>query len=94
MATLRVINSKSECVAEALTPQSFVDFKRRCANEGVGRIALIVTLDCGEQLFMDTCKLLKRLPKHPRRPTRGPQERSGAPQGHPWNSPKRPQGAP
>ena len=48
MATLRVINSKSECVAEALTPQSFVDFKRRCANEGVGRIALIATLDCGE----------------------------------------------
>ena len=45
MATLRVINSKSECVAEVLTPQSFVDFKRRCVNEGVGRIALVVTLD-------------------------------------------------
>ena len=63
MATLRVINSKSECVAEALTPQSFVDFKRRCANEGVRRIALIVTLDCGEELFMDTCKLFRRLPR-------------------------------
>ena len=63
MAALRVINSKSECVAEALTPQSFVDFKRRCANEGVRRIALIVTLDCGEEIFMDTCKLLKRLPR-------------------------------
>ncbi len=61
MATLRIINSKSECVAEALTPQSFVDFKRRCANEGVGWIALIVTLDCGEELFMDTCKLFRRL---------------------------------
>ncbi len=61
MATVRVINSKGECVAEALTPQSFVDFKRRCANEGVGRIALIVTLDCGEELFMDTCKLFRRL---------------------------------
>ena len=34
-----------DLVAEALTPQSFVDFKRRCVNEGVGRIALVVTLD-------------------------------------------------
>ena len=61
MATLRVINSKSECVAEALTSQPFVDFKRRCVNEGVSRIALVVALDCGEQLFMDTCKLFRRL---------------------------------
>ena len=63
MATLRVINSKSECVAEVLAPQSFVDFKRRCVNEGVGQIALVVTLDCGEELFMDTCKLFRRLPR-------------------------------
>ena len=63
MATLRIINSKSECVAEALTPQSFVDFKRRCANEGLGRVALIVMLDCGEEIFMDTCKLFRRLPR-------------------------------
>ena len=63
MATLRVINSKSECVAEALTPQSFVDFKKRCAEEGFGRVALVVTLDCGEEIFMDTCKLFKRLPR-------------------------------
>ena len=51
MATLRVINSKSECVAEALTPQSFVDFKRRCVNEGVGQIALVVALDCGGRVI-------------------------------------------
>ena len=63
MATVRVINSKGECVAEALTPQSFVDFKKRCAEEGFGRVALVVTLDCGEEIFMDTCKLLKRLPR-------------------------------
>ena len=63
MATLRVIYNKSECAAEALIPQSFVDFKRHCVNEGVGRIALIVTLDCGEELFMDTCKLFRRLPR-------------------------------
>ena len=48
MATLRIINSKSECVADALTAQSFVDFKKRCAEEGFGRVALVVTLDCGE----------------------------------------------
>ena len=61
MATVRVINSNSECVADALTAQSFVDFKKRCAEEGFGRVALVVTLDCGEEIFMDTCKLLKRL---------------------------------
>ena len=63
MTTLRVINSKSECVAEALTPQSFVDFKKRCAKEGLGRVALVVTLDCGEEIFLDTCKLFRRLPR-------------------------------
>ena len=63
MATVRVINSNSECVADALTAQSFVDFKKRCAEEGFGRVALFVTLDCGEEIFMDTCKLFKRLPR-------------------------------
>ena len=61
MATVRVINSNSECVADALTAQSLVDFKKRCAEEGFGRVALVVTLDCGEEIFMDTCKLFKRL---------------------------------
>ena len=63
MATVRVINSKGECVAEALTPQSSVDFKKRCAEEGFGRVPLVVSLDCGEEMFMDTCKLFKRLPR-------------------------------
>ena len=63
MATVRVINSKGACVAEALTPQSFVDFKKRCAKEGLGRVALVVTLDCGEEIFLDTCKLFRRLPR-------------------------------
>ena len=58
MATLRVIDSKGDCVAEALTPQSFVDFKKR-AKEGLGRVALVVTLDCGE-IFMDMCELFRR----------------------------------
>ena len=62
MPTVRVINSNSECVADALTAQSFVDFKKRCAEEGFGRVALVVTLDCGEEISMDTCKLFKRLP--------------------------------
>ena len=63
MATLRIMSSKSECVADALAAQSFVDFKKRCAEEGFGRVALVVTLDCGEEMFMDTCKLFKRLPQ-------------------------------
>ena len=61
MATVRVINSKGECVADASTPQSFVDFKKRCAEEGLGRVALVVTLDCGKEIFVDTCKLFRRL---------------------------------
>ena len=63
MAALRISNSKSECVADALTPQLFVDFKKRCAEEGFGRVALVVTLDCGEEIFMDTCELFKQLPR-------------------------------
>ena len=63
MATLRIINSNSECVADALTAQSFGDFKRRCARAGLGRVALIVTLDCAEEIFVDTCKLFRRLPR-------------------------------
>ena len=63
MATVRVINSNSECVADALTAQSFVDFKKLCAEEGFGRVALVVTLDCGEEIFLDTCKLFRRLPR-------------------------------
>ena len=48
---------------EALTPRSFVDFKKRCAKDGLGRVALVVTLDCGEEIFLDTCKLFRRLPR-------------------------------
>ena len=63
MATVRVINSNSECGAGALTPQSLVYFKKRCAEEGLGRVALVVTLDCGEEIFMDTCRRFRRLPR-------------------------------
>ena len=63
MAALRISNSKSECGADALTAQSLVDFKKRCAEEGFGRVALVVTLDCGEEIFTDTCKLSKRFPR-------------------------------
>ena len=63
MATLRVFNRKGECVEEALAPQSFMEFKRRCVREGLGRVALVVTLDCGEVIFLDTCKLFRRLPR-------------------------------
>ena len=63
MATVRVINSNSESVADASTAQSFVDFKKRCAEEGLGWAALIVKLDCGEEIFMDTCRRFRRIPR-------------------------------
>ena len=84
MATLRIINSKSECVADALTAKSFVDFKKRCAEEGLGRVALVVTLDCGEEIFMDTCKLFKRLPRgacYTARLLKSPDVHTGGPRG-------------
>ena len=49
--------------ARASAWQTLIDFKKRCAEEGFGRVALVVTLDCGEEIFMDTCKLFKRLPR-------------------------------
>ena len=70
MATLRIINSKSECVADALTAQSFVDFKKRCAEEGFGRVALVVTLDCGEEIFMRGARVSSSSDSHGARATR------------------------
>ncbi len=58
MATLTVFNKANEVVADGLTPESFVRFKGRW---GKG-CAVLVMLDCGEELIVDTCKLFRCLP--------------------------------
>ena len=59
MATLTVSNKANEVVADGLTPESFVQFKGKW---GKG-CAVLVMLDCGEEIVVDTCKLFRRLPK-------------------------------
>ena len=50
MATLTVFNRAEEIVADGL---SFTDFKRRFGRGS----ALIITLDCGEEILVDSCRL-------------------------------------
>ncbi len=59
MATLTVFNKANEVVADGLTPEWFVQFKGKW---GKG-CAVLVRLDCGEEIVVDTCKLFRRLPK-------------------------------
>ena len=36
-----------------------MDFRRKFRGS-----ALIITLDCGEEIFVDSCKLFRKLPKN------------------------------
>ena len=56
---LVVHNKAGETVAAGVSAQSFMDFKRKC---GKGT-AVIVQLDCGEEVMIETCKLFKKLPR-------------------------------
>ena len=58
MATLTVLNRAEELVADGLRAESFMDFRRKFRDS-----ALIITLDCGEEIFVDSCKLFRNLPK-------------------------------
>ena len=56
---LVVFSRAGEEVGDGVSAQSFMDFKRHC---GKGT-AVIVELDCGEEVFVETCTLFKRLPR-------------------------------
>ena len=58
MAMLTVLNRAEEIVADGLRAESFMDFRRKFRGS-----ALIITLDCGEEIFVDSCKLFRKLPK-------------------------------
>ena len=59
MCKLSVVNKAGDIVAQELTPEKFMTFKR---GQGKG-CAVAVELLCGQDLFVDTVKLLRRLPR-------------------------------
>ena len=58
MATLTVLNRAKEIVADGLRAESFMDFRRKFRDS-----ALVIALGCGEATFVDSCTLLRKLPK-------------------------------
>ena len=59
MCKLTVVNKAGDVVADGVTPETFMIFKRA---HGKGS-AVIVELHCGEDIFVDTVRTLRRLPK-------------------------------
>jgi len=59
MASLSVVNKAGEVVADGITAETFVAAKKQWGNGS----AVLVMLDCGEEIFVDTVKLLRRLPR-------------------------------
>ena len=59
MARLTVVNREGEVVADAVTAASYMAFKRQCGKGS----ALLVELDCGEEIMVDTVKLFRKLPR-------------------------------
>ena len=59
MASLTIFNRAGDVVADGVTAETFVAFKRHC---GKGAAAL-VELTCGYKILVDTVRLLKKLPR-------------------------------
>ena len=55
---LIVYDRKGEVVG-LVTADTFMAFKRKCGRH----TAIIVELACGQGIFVDTCKLIKKLPR-------------------------------
>ena len=59
MCQLTIVNKTGNVVADGVTPETFMSFK---STRGRGS-ALIVELHCGEDIFVEIVRALKRLPK-------------------------------
>jgi hypothetical protein len=59
MASLRVVNKAGEVLADGVTADTFT----RSRKEWGKGCAVLVQLDCGQELLVDTAKLMRRLPK-------------------------------
>ena len=60
MALLTVVNREGEVVADDVTATNFMVVKRQCFGKGS---ALLVELDCGKEIMVDTVKLFRKLPR-------------------------------
>ena len=58
MATLTVTNKQNEVLATTLSAGSFMAFKKTICKG----CAVLVRLDCGEEILVDTCKIFRKLP--------------------------------
>ena len=59
MARLTVVNREGEVVADGVTATNFLASKRQCGKGS----ALLVGLDCGEEIMVGTVKLFRKLPR-------------------------------
>ena len=59
MCQLTIVNKAGEVVAEGVVPETFVSSKKQ---QGKGS-AVLVELHCGGSIFVDTVRMLRRLPK-------------------------------
>ena len=59
MCQLTIVNKAGEVVAARVVPDTFASFKKQ---QGKGS-AVVVELHCGESIFVDTVRILRRLPK-------------------------------
>ena len=53
------VNREGEVVADDVTAAKFMAFKRQCGKGS----ALLVELDYGEEILVDTVKLFRKLPR-------------------------------
>ena len=58
MCQLTIVNKAGEVVAEGGVADTFVSFKQQHKGS-----AVLVELHCGESIFVDTARMLWRLPK-------------------------------
>ena len=59
MCVLTIVNKGGDIVAQGVTAQTFAAFKKQ---QGSGS-AVLVKLDCGEEILVSTVRLLRRFPR-------------------------------
>ena len=60
MASLTIFNRAGDVAADGVTAETFMAFKRRC---GKGAAVVVELTTCGEEILVDTVRLLRKLPR-------------------------------
>ena len=58
MASVTIVNRAGDIVEDGVKPETFMAFKRRCGKAA----AIVVELECGEEVVVDTVKMFNKLP--------------------------------